>query len=149
VKRWVLFDAVNTKSALAATIVVLFALPLSGCKSSTDENGFLKHTERAYVRHKTASVADEQWWQANQDRVLSAGQASCDWLEEQPEVGDELQGPTGPMLRSQYLDESETINTLSERQRFNSTVIEYAWAYLCIDTRNSRTSLPPGIYEED
>jgi hypothetical protein len=131
---------------LAATTVVISALPLSACQDAADENGFLKQTQRAFDRSAAKSVGEEQWWQTHQDRVLSEGWASCAWLERQPEFDDEHQGPEAWMLRSQYLDESDTINALGRNRRFNRTVVEYAWAYLCIDTRNSRTSLPPGIY---
>ncbi|MFL6178636.1 MAG: hypothetical protein ACJ74E_02150 [Actinomycetes bacterium] len=133
---------------LAATTVAGFVLALSACQSAADENGFLKHAERAFDRGKGKSVADEQWWQANQDRVLSAGWASCEWLEAQAEFDDEYQGPEQWMLKQQYLQEKDTIKALGGDPRFNRTLIDYAWAYLCIDTRNSRTALPPGAYEE-
>jgi hypothetical protein len=134
--------------ALLAVTVVGFTLLLSACQGSADESGFLRHVERAFDRSRATPTGDEQWWQANQDRMLSEGWASCKWLEDQPEFDDELQGPESWMLRQQYLQETDTLNALGGSKRFNRTVVDYAWAYLCIDTRNSKTSLPPGVIED-
>jgi hypothetical protein len=133
---------------LAAITLAGLMVTLSACQGSADESGFLRHVERAFDRSEATPTGDGQWWQANRDRVLSEGWASCNWLEGQPEFDDELQGPEQWMLRSQYLDESDSIDALGGSRRFNRTVVDLAWAELCMETRNSRTSLPPGVYED-
>ena len=92
------------------------------------------------------SQHDEQWWQDHKDQILLEGKASCVWLEEQPEL-DEGEYQDEGLLTQQYLDESDITTTLNNTA-VRKNVVELAWADLCIDTRNSRTSLPWGAVDD-
>ena len=126
----------------AVAVGCLMAL-LSGCQGGGDEKEFLRAIERRLDLARPESGFDARWWQENQDSVLSEARASCAWLEGLPEL-DESQYPQGPELRRKYLLESDAIAAFSDDRRFSNIVIEYAWADLCIESRNSRTSLPWG-----
>ena len=132
---------------LGGVTVMVCLCPLAACQSEADEDAFLKHAERRFDRSQSQSLSDEQWWQTNRDRILSAGWASCEWLESRPEI-HEGQGPREWELSRQYLRGTDALHSLSSRQPFRKTVVANAWAYLCSDTRNSRTSLPAGAYKD-
>jgi hypothetical protein len=135
--KWLAVAAV----ALCVGLLVVSALTSQG----PDEAGFVRQVEKRVDLAKADSGIDLQWWQENQDLVLEEAWASCQWLEALPEFENPYQGPEEQFLEQQYLRESDMTAVLSGDRRFSNIVVEYAWAYLCIDTRNSRTSLPPGI----
>lgn len=91
--------------------------------------------------------ATRDWLDAHHDEVRTYGQASCQWLAQQPEAPDvdaALETNSGQMDRNYVRGVADaTQMPVSVNARY--LVVTAAWAYLCPGTEDSRTSLPPGV----
>jgi len=95
--------------------------------------------------------ATRDWLDEHHDEVRAYGQASCTWLAQQPEAPDidptldTFSGHMDMHYVRRIADSTEL--PVSEHARY--LVVTAAWAYLCQDTSDSRTSLPPGVDDGD
>jgi hypothetical protein len=95
--------------------------------------------------------ADQEWLSAHHDKVLAAGEASCRWLESQPAVATVV--PSGEAtvgaVRTRYVQATAGAPVLEVHPRTFDRVVTLAWAYLCRDIVESRTSPEVRGFEGD
>ena len=131
---------------VAAASVALLMAALSGCHGDDE---FLRAAQRQFdVGERHSPHHDEQWWKDKKGQMLVEAEAACTWLEGQPALQeDEYQEQN--TLERQYLSESGILTTFSGNRKVSGNLVELAWTYRCIETRNSRTSLPWGAVDSE
>lgn len=151
-----LVGVAGTTFALAMTAAAMMAFAGDAASHPRDEQTFL-----TYVSHTgddmataggadaTSHDADYHWAAQHPTRMLAEGDRACEWLSRQPDAPDVAPDRSyeADTLVARYLDTAHLRRRVDQTYMAQTYLVAGAWAFLCRDTRSTKTA--PTRADED
>ena len=142
--------------AAATTAAALIAFAGDAASQPRDEQTFLAYVSHTGDDMATAGGADGSshdvdytWAAEHPTRMLAEGDRACEWLSQQPDVPDVAPDRSyeAHTLMARYVDTAHMRRRVEQSHLGQTYVVAGAWAYLCRDTRTTKTA-PTGADED-